>query len=108
MKAKGLKNSLVMPPTRPSGRNTTTISGDVFRATWATLYTARQVLLNKIAEVAATKANWTGIASRPGDDELLNTQGDFQAIHSWGFNGAADGWTSAGMSTVTPNVNPTP
>lgn len=85
--------------------NTTTISGDVFRATWATLYTARQALLNKIAEVAATKANWTGIASRPGDEELLNTQGDFQAIHSWGFNGAADGWTSAGMSTVTPNAS---
>lgn len=48
---------------------TTVINGDVFRATWSTLYTARQILLNKIAEVAATKAQWSGVTGdgRPED-----------------------------------------
>ena len=45
---------------------TTDIVGSTFRSTWATFYTARQDLLNKVAEVAATKATWAGIPAGSG------------------------------------------
>lgn len=50
---------------------TTDITGDTFRAAWASVYSARQALLNKIAEVAATKASWASVSSRPSNVAAL-------------------------------------
>jgi hypothetical protein len=44
----------------------TTIVGATFRTKFADVYAARQVLLNKIAEVAATRANWSGVVDTGG------------------------------------------
>jgi hypothetical protein len=52
---------------------TSDIVGDTFRTKWSNYYTTRQTLLNKIAEVAATKANWstvTGVPARISMDTL--------------------------------------
>lgn len=57
---------------------TTTIVGDTFRANWAALYAARQALLNKIAEIAATKATWANVsgAGRPADNATVGANAD--------------------------------
>ncbi len=46
-----------------------TIVGSTFRSNFAAVYTARQTLLNKIAELAGTTSTWTGTtgAGKPSD-----------------------------------------
>ena len=51
---------------------TTSISRTIWRNNWADVYTKRQAVLNKIAEIAAQRANWTGLNGRPSDQALLN------------------------------------
>lgn len=46
--------------------DTTDVNAATFRTNWSAVYTARQTLLNKIAEVAATKATWAGIPPGSG------------------------------------------
>lgn len=43
----------------------TTIVGSTFRAKFNDVYLARQTLLNKMDQVAGTRADWTGVNSRP-------------------------------------------
>lgn len=50
----------------------TPIDGPTFRAKFTDLYTKRQALLNKIAEVAGTKASWSGVSSRPANLAALS------------------------------------
>lgn len=83
---------------------TTTIVGSTFRTNWASLYSARQALLNKIADVAATKANWSSVSSKPPDSELLNTQGAFQSERSWDFNSSVEGWYSQNNCTLNTGL----
>lgn len=76
------------------------IVGTTFRANFAGVYTARQALLNKVSEIAGTRAVWAAIASKPVDTDLLNThtQGSILVVnHPAGgnYSNAAAGQTGA-------------
>jgi hypothetical protein len=43
----------------------TTVTGTTFRAKFTDVETTREVLLTKMDQVAGTRANWTGVSSRP-------------------------------------------
>ena len=53
--------------------NTTDITGSVFRTTWANVYSARQVLLNKIAEVVSTSLRTVALVNQVGMTITGNT-----------------------------------
>jgi hypothetical protein len=60
----------------PAYSDTTTdtpIVGTTYRATWVSLYDARQALLNKIAEVAGQRAVWASVSGsgRPADNATV-------------------------------------
>jgi hypothetical protein len=80
---------------------TTTIVGATFRSNWSTLYSTRQALLNKIAEVAATKADWSTItgSGKPENGATKNTIYRQSTTPSGGTNG--DIWVD---TSITPNV----
>lgn len=59
-------------PAWNSSTSSTPITRSSFNQKWSDVYNTRQILLNKIAAEAALRANWTNIAARPSDDELLN------------------------------------
>lgn len=84
---------------------TTTIVGSFFRTKWSNFYTARQTLLNKIAQVASERAAWANLSSRPTDAELLNVQGDFQAERVWNFNYSTEGWTNLNAVDLATNAS---
>lgn len=53
----------------------TPIVGATFRANWTNVYSTRQLLLNKIAEVAGTRASWSNIvgqANAPANNATAN------------------------------------
>ena len=64
----------------------TAIDGAAFRAKFADVYAARQVLLNKIALVASTKAAWAGVIGPGKADDY------------------ADVTASAQITVLTPNL----
>ena len=80
---------------------TTTIVGATFRSNWSALYSTRQALLNKIAEVAATKADWSTItgSGKPENGATKNTIYRQSTTPSGGTNG--DIWVD---TSITPNV----
>ena len=80
---------------------TTTIVGATFRSNWSTLHSTRQALLNKIAEVAATKADWSTItgSGKPENGATKNTIYRQSTTPSGGTNG--DIWVD---TSITPNV----
>lgn len=67
----------------------TPIDGAVYRAKWVTLYDARQTLLNKIAEIAGTRAAWSGVtgSGKPADNATVgatfgvNIYGTAETVH---------------------------
>ena len=65
---------------------TTTIVGSTFRTNWKDLYDKRQILLNKIAEIAATKAIWTGVSGtgKPADNATVGAQAGTNLLDSTG------------------------
>ena len=76
---------------------TTSISRTIWRSNWADVYTKRQAVLNKIAEIAAQRANWTGLNGRPSDSQLLNNILD---TSTWtvGASGTQGRFTQLGIS----------
>lgn len=79
---------------------TTTITGSTFRVFWTSFYNARQVLLNKIAEVASTRATWANVSSRPADSELLNS---FVPVGTNRLTGSEQINASGWQQTYIPN-----
>lgn len=74
------------------------IVGSTFRSTFSSFYTARQALLNKISAVAATKADWGNVQSRPSDADILNAGSNLILNPDLrnspaGDGAAAKGWT---------------
>jgi hypothetical protein len=67
----------------------TPIVAATWRANWAAVYTTRQALLNKIAEEAGKRANWSQVANRPSDDSIRNNLVDV----SWWKQDAAIPWS---------------
>lgn len=59
-------------PLLSSLTTTSDITGSTFRTNFSNLYSARQALLNKIAEVAATRSNWTSVSGKPTDEQIMN------------------------------------
>ena len=82
----------------------TTIVGATFRTKFLDVYAARQTLLNKIAEVAATKAAWSGVSGtgKPEDYATRNAPG--QALRDTSFDPAEWYLGSAGTATRMTGV----
>lgn len=72
--------------------NNVTIVGTTFRQKFADVYAARQTLLNKVAAVAATKADWTALSGIPYESILNND--DSVAM---GFNPTFADWSSGAI-----------
>lgn len=98
---------------------TTTISRTIWKSNWATFYTKRQALLNKIAAEAAKRANWGNIPDRPQSlyaldsrsAAIIETRAD-GSIFSETFNdpnvlGQWEYYTGSGERTITTDVEVT-
>lgn len=95
---------------------TTAISGAVFRANATAYYDERFNLLDAIADETASRANWSGIASRPTDTQLLNSNttpadigytGDLNANYITNTNQLSDG-AGLGNTANWDNVSSKP
>lgn len=99
-----LLSSLTTPVAWDNLTGNTNFNGSAFRAAWASMYAARQSMLNKIDAVAGTRAAWTSIDQKPADSEILNLQGTYAVIRAWNFQGTSEGCTAASANiTVNPN-----
>lgn len=102
--------------------NTTDIVGSTFRTRWAAVYTARQALLNKIAEIAATKATWatvsgtgrpadyasSGVSLIAGTGMVLSANGASRtaAVDAWDAHVySKDGFAGGAYATARPVTN---
>lgn len=90
---------------------TTTIVGATFRSTFKTYYDAKIALINKMAAVAATKADWTGVSGtgKPADYATKNTassgttpHANPQAGDTW-FNSATTDGTYYALTSYSYN-----
>jgi hypothetical protein len=84
----------------------TTIVPAVYRANWADVYAKRQALLNKIAEVAGQRANWTAVNGRPPEDSIRNNIIDL----SWWVRGGSMPWgqnSNGGVGQALFTCSPT-
>ena len=84
----------------------TTIVGTTFRTKFEDLYSTRQVLLNKIAQVASTLATWSGVSGVSVTTGQI-AAGAATAIDQddYDFAGGGFGTISVRTFTVTPSVN---
>lgn len=99
-----LLSSLATPVAWNNLTGNTNFNGSAFRAAWASMYAARQSMLNKIDAVAGTRAAWTSIDQKPADSEIMNLQGTYAVIRAWNFQGTAEGCTAVAANiTVNPN-----
>lgn len=79
---------------------TSDIVGSTWRGRWADYYSGRQVLLNQIAAVAATQANWAGVS---GSGKPLDNAGKVLDLGTGGGAGQrqsndAPGWYPMGTT----------
>ena len=79
---------LTSPTAWNNAAGDTTIVGTTFRTNFVNVYTARSVLLNKIAEIAGTRAAWATVSGVPYASIYAND--DAVAL---GFNPAFAAWT---------------
>ena len=77
---------------------TTSITGSTFRLYWAAFYDARQMLLNQIAAVAATRATASGISGSLGINNLV-ANSSFEVVVSGGQRPA--GWAEYAVNIPT-------
>jgi len=70
----------------------TTIVGTTFRGKFADVYGTRQVVLNKIATVAGTRATWEGMSGTPPTTFLTTTEADNLALTT--------GWKQSGTTKI--------
>ncbi|MFY7867023.1 phage tail protein [Roseateles sp.] len=87
----------------------TTIVPAVYRANWADVYAKRQALLNKIAEVAGQRANWTTVNGRPPEENIRNNLIDLSwwrrsGTMPWAVN--TDGGVGQALFTFGPTGTP--
>lgn len=79
--------------------STSVIDGATFRDKWSFFYEYRQRLINKMAAVAATKADWSNVQSRPGDEDILNAGKNLcpnpDLLGNLGDSTTAPGWSKA-------------
>jgi hypothetical protein len=85
-----------LAPSWSDATSDTPIVAATWRANWATVYTSRQALLNKIAEEAGKRANWGQVANRPSDDSIRNNLVDV----GWWKRGAAIPWGQNGEENI--------
>lgn len=81
----------------------TTIVGATFRAKFADVYATRQVLLNKIAEVAGTKASWSGVSGAGKPEDYANHGAVGGYVNTDPLLQYPAEWTFAGSSGANPS-----
>ncbi|THD35718.1 MAG: hypothetical protein E7773_10245 [Sphingomonas sp.] len=89
----------------PAYTDTTTdtaIVASTFNTKFGDYYTARQALLNKIAAVSATRANWTGVTGTPNPiANVTNTT----VIDNSNITITGTGQINTGSTTLTPIID---
>lgn len=81
----------------------TTVDGPLLRSKFSAVSGTKQTLLNAIAAVAGTQANWALLAGKPGDTDLLNThtQGGVLVVnHPAGGNAGFNGGPTTGAIKI--------
>ena len=81
----------------------TNITGSALRTKFGDVYATKQALMNAIAAVAGTQANWTQLANKPADTDLLNThtQGGVLVVdHPAGGNAGFSGGATTGAIKI--------
>jgi hypothetical protein len=82
---------------------TTDITGATFRSNVATFYTSRQALINKIAEVASTKATGSNLTGSGVPSSGLGSNGDsyYDTTNNLLYGKWGGAWTRIGAGQIT-------
>lgn len=98
---------LSLSPSWADTTQSTTIVPVIWRTNWDSAYQARQTLLNRIAAVAATRADYSSVSNKPeaanlcwNGDGMAGTSGWDAGVlrHDWGTVTANNYWLANGLA----------